>query len=266
MYVCKNEDILFHVDDMGIACVTLNRIEFHNAFTWDMMKEIVSIMEYCSQADDVRVVVLSGSGKNFCAGGDIKRFKSLIEAGTGLPEEGVVLAGKMAAAVRNCSKPVIAKINGSAIGAGSALAFACDFRVMTRKSKLQGAFVKMGFSGDTGGWYYLSRLIGMAKANEFYMLGLPIKGEEAYLLGIANRLAEEDQLDMVTMELAAALANSATKAISYQKKMINLLAYPDLPILMELERNYMPECSLTNDHKEAVYAFLEKRQPKFTGN
>jgi len=265
MYTSKIEDILFHVDDAGIAHVTLNREPFSNAFTWDMMREITAIMEYCAQAEEVRTVVLSGAGSHFCAGGDIKRFKSLIDAGTGLPEEGIVLTGKMAQSVRLCDKPVIAKVNGFAVGAGSALALACDFRVMSASSKLVGAFVKMGFSGDTCGWYYMSRLIGMAKTNEFYMLGVPMTGEDAFALGIANRYTKDNELDSVAMELAAALANSATTAIAYQKKMMNLIAYPDLSVLMELERNYMPTCSLTDDHKEAVHAFLEKRPPKFTG-
>ena len=265
MYINKSEDVLFHVDDMGIAHVTLNRESFRNAFTWAMMREVTRIMAYCSEAEEVRTVILTGAGKHFCAGGDIKRFKTLIDAGTGLPDEGIVLTGKMAESVRLCNKPVIAKVNGSAVGAGSALALACDFRVMSVSSKLVGAFVKMGFSGDTCGWYYMSRLIGMAKTNEFYMLGVPMSGEDAFILGVASRYTEDSQLDSVTMDLAVALASSATAAIAYQKKMINLIAYPDLPLLMELERNYMPKCSLTEDHREAVHAFLEKRPPKFTG-
>ena len=175
------------------------------------------------------------------------------------------LSGAAAYAIRTCSKPVVARINGAAAGAGSALAFACDFRVVTERSKLVGAFVKMGFCGDTGGFYYLSRLIGTAKATEFYMLGKPITGKEAYELGIANRLVSEEELDSATDELARALANSPTKAIEQQKRMMNRLFYADIPILTEMEREGMQICEQTEDHREAVMAFLEKRSPAFTG-
>ena len=265
MYIPQSSDVLFCVDESGIALVTLNREEFSNAFTPDMMREVSAIMNYCSTADEVRVVVLTGAGKHFCSGGDVKQFKAQIDAGIPLPEEGVILGGKMAESVRKCDKPVIAKVNGIATGAGGALALACDFRVMTPKSKLIGGFVKMGYCGSSCGWYYMSRLIGLARTNEFYMLGNPMDGTEAFKLGLANRLAEEGTLDQVTQELANTLANSATTAIGYQKRMVNLINYSDLPYLMELERNYMVKCSMTQDHKEAVYAFFEKRAPKFTG-
>lgn len=265
MYTSKCENILFTVDDKGIATVTLNRAEALNALTWDMEKELGDIFYYCSYADEVRVVILTGAGKHFCAGGDIKAFKRRIDAGEALPKTGVRYIATAARNIRKCSKPVIAKINGAASGAGSALSFACDFRVGDTKTKIGAGFTSMGFSGDTNGVYTLSRLIGPARAAEFYMLAQTLSGEEAYKMGILNRIAEEGKLDEETMALAEKLANSPTQAISYQKKMINFAFYKDMELMQEFEENFMPACSVTADHAEAVNAFLEKRKPKFTG-
>lgn len=265
MYTSKCAEVLFSIDTNHIATITLNRPESNNAFTWDMFREIEAILSFCSEDDSVRAVVITGAGKHFCAGGDIKSFKQRIEDGTGLPETGMRLSAKMAAAARRCAKPVIAKINGAVSGAGVGLALACDFRVMTEKSRLIGGFVKMGFCGDTAGWYYLSKLIGTARAIEFFMLGEPMGGQEAFTLGLANRLADSESFDEVTQTVALTLAGSPTTALAYQKKMLNLVLYPDLDVVTELEIQLMVECSHTADHAEAVNAFLEKRQPMFTG-
>ncbi len=265
MYTSKCENILFSLDDQGIATVTLNRADALNALTWDMEKELGDVFEYCSYADEVRVVILTGAGKHFCAGGDIKAFKRRIDAGEALPTTGIRYIATAARNIRRCNKPVIAKINGAASGAGSALAFACDFRVGDVKTKIGAGFTSMGFSGDTNGVYTLTRIVGAARATEFYMLAQTLRAKEAFQLGILNRLAEEGQLEETTAALAETLANSPTQALTRQKKMINFTNYPDLELMQELEMNYMPACSRTADHAEAVNAFLEKRSPKFTG-
>lgn len=265
MYESKCENILFGVDEKGVATVTLNRPEALNALTWDMEKELGDVFNYCSYAEEVRVVVLTGAGKHFCAGGDIKAFKRRIDAGEALPSTGVRYVATAARSIRRCNKPVVAKINGAASGAGSALAFACDFRVGDGKTKIGAGFTSMGFSGDTNGVYNLSRILGVARASEFYMLAETLSGEEAFHLGILNRLAEVGKLEEVTAVLVDKLANSPTQAIAYQKKMINFANYKDLELMQEFEENFMPACSRTADHAEAVNAFLEKRSPKFTG-
>ena len=266
MYTSKCENIRFSVDEKGIATVTLDRPEALNALTWDMEKELADVFEYCSFAEEVRVVVLTGAGKHFCAGGDIKAFKRRIDAGEALPDTGVRYIATAARNIRRCNKPVIAMINGAASGAGSALAFASDFRVGDPKTKIGAGFTSMGFSGDTNGVYNLTRIVGTARASEFYMLAQTLTGEEAFRIGILNRLAEEGKLAEETAALAEQLANSPTRAIAYQKKMINFTNYPDLELVQEFEMNFMPACSRTADHAEAVNAFLEKRAPQFTGN
>lgn len=265
MYTSKCENILFSVDEQGVAVVTLNRAEALNALTWDMEKELGDIFDYCSFADEVRVVVLTGAGRHFCAGGDIKAFKRRIDAGERLPSTGVRYIATAARKIRQCNKPVVAMMNGAASGAGSALAFACDFRVGDKKTKIGAGFTSMGFSGDTNGIYTLSRIVGVARASEFYMLAQTVNGQEAYAMGILNRLTEEGKLQEGTKKLTDKLVNSPTTAISYQKKMINLIQYRDMELMQEFEMNYMPACSVTADHAEAVNAFLEKRSPKFTG-
>lgn len=265
MYESKCENILFSVDEKGIATVTLNRPEALNALTWDMEKELGDVFDYCSTADEVRVVVLTGAGKHFCAGGDIKAFKRRIDAGERLPETGVRYVARAARAIRYCNKPVIAKINGAATGAGSAFCFACDFRVGDAKTKIGAGFTGMGFSGDTNGVYTLSKIIGVARTTEFYMLAQTFKADEAFELGILNRLAPEGELDAECAKLAEKLANSPTLALNYQKKYINLINYNDMRIQEELEASFMPSCSASADHAEAVNAFLEKRAPKFSG-
>lgn len=261
----ETNEILLSVDESGIATIMLNRPESFNALTWDMEKALAEMMTYCSFEDRVRVVIITGSGKHFCAGGDIKAFKRRIDKGEALPDNGIRYVAKAAREIRRCNKPVIAKVNGTASGAGSAIAFACDFRVLEERSRLSAGFTSMAFSGDTNGWYNLSRMIGMGRTTEFYMLAETFTADEALKLGIANRVAKSGELDQVTQELAEKLANSPTLALSYQKKMFNLIAYPDLDLLAELERNYMPACSKSEDHAEAVNAFLEKRKPIFKG-
>lgn len=265
MYTSKCENILFSVDERGIATVTLNRPESLNALTWEMEQELADVFYYCSYAEEVRVVVLTGAGKHFCAGGDIKAFKRRIDAGEALPSTGVRYVATAARHIRHCLKPVIAKINGAASGAGSAMTFACDLRVGDVKTKIGAGFTGMGFSGDTNGVYTLSRIIGAPRATEFYMLAQILNGEESFRLGILNRLAELGELDAEVDKLADKLANSPTLALGYQKKMINFACYRDMDLMQELEENYMPSCSRSVDHAEAVNAFLEKRTPKFSG-
>lgn len=265
MYTSKCENLLVNIDERGVATITLNRAEALNALTWDMEKEIGDAFDYCSTADEVRVVVLTGAGKHFCAGGDIKAFKKRIDAGEALPRTGIRYVAAASKAIRRCMKPCVAVINGAASGAGSALAFACDFRVGDAKTKIGAGFTTMGFSGDTNGVYCLSRIVSPARATEFYMLAQTLSGKEAFEAGILNRLAEEGKLAEEAEALVTKLLGMPTMALGLQKKMTNLTCYTDQDLVAELEENYMPRCSVSADHAEAVNAFLEKRAPKFIG-
>ncbi|MHC1719256.1 MAG: enoyl-CoA hydratase/isomerase family protein [Clostridiaceae bacterium] len=256
--------ILFKVEN-NIATITLNRPEFGNAFHQESYGEVKNAIKHCGEDDSIRAVIITGAGKHFSAGGDINRFKNLIETEAYLPRTGVLNAGAMTRSIRECPKPVIAMINGAAAGAGCALALSCDFRVMSEKSKLATSFIGLGFSGDTGLIYFLKSMIGMARTTELLMLPKPILAQQAYDLGICNRLAEEGKLEEVTMELATQLAAQPTQAIARQKKLFNQFFFKDLEEFNTTEAEYMFECGRTQDHAEAVHAFLEKRKPKFSG-
>lgn len=249
----------------AVATITLNRPEAGNAFASAEYDEVRRAVEDCGREASVRVVVVTGAGKFFSAGGDVKKFKERLDAGEALPREGVLAAGAMTDAVRQCPKPVVAKVNGAAVGAGCALALACDFRVMTPKSRLGMGFINMGFSGDSGGIYFLERLVGLARMTELVFLGDLVGGEEAFRLGLASRLAPEGELDRVTEKLAAELAAKPTQAIGRQKRLFYEFFFRDLPQFNLREADLMCESQRSADHREAVAAFLEKRPPRFSG-
>lgn len=248
-----------------IATITLNRPDVSNAFSFDAYLEIKQAIEEAGEDKHVRVIIITGKGKNFSAGGDITRFKKLIESKEFLGPEGVLRTGAMTRSIKDCPKPVIAMINGVAAGAGAVLALACDFRVMDKKSKLAMSFINMGFSGDSGGLFFLQRLIGTAKTMELMTLKSFLRAEEAHSLGLVTQLAEEGQLLQESLALADILIKKPTQAIARQKKLLREFFYSDLEIFNQRESEYMVQCGQTKDHTEAVYSFLEKRNPLFIG-
>lgn len=258
------EDILISVKDR-VGTIRLNRPAVSNALAKGTYGEIRDAVQSLEQDDGVGCIVLTGEGKNFSAGGDIVRFKQLIETKAYLNEADIARAAGMSRAIRLCSKPVVAMINGFATGSGLSAALACDFRVGTPKSKLVMGFIRMGLSGDTGGIYFLHKLLGASRAAELIMTGRPVDGEEAYQLGLLNWLAEEDALEEDTYRFAKGLADAPLFAIARQKELINRYFYGDLDQFTETETRSMAACSRTRDFEEAVNAFLEKRPPHFSG-
>lgn len=250
----------------SVVTVTINRAEFGNAFAEITYYEIARAIEGLGNDESVRAIVLTGAGKNFCAGGDITDFKQRIEDGRFIAAKDVDAPSRMADQVRRCPKPVIAMINGAAAGAGCSLALACDFRVMSPKSKLMTAFINMGLSGDTGGIYFLYRMVGIARLTELMALGTAIGAEEALKLGLTNRVSDTvESLRETTCALARELAEKPTAAIACQKRLYYEFFYRDLGQFNLREGDYMQETSRTEDFSEAVHAFLEKRKPVFTG-
>ena len=257
-------DILIDIQKK-VATIRIDRPAVSNALAKTTYGEIKDAVQELEHDDQVGCIVLTGVGKNFSAGGDIVRFKQLIEEKVYLNEEDIDRAAEMSKAIRLCSKPVIAMINGVATGAGLSVALACDFRTGTPKSKLIMAFIKMGLSGDTGSIFFLNKLLGVGRASELIMTGRPVSGEEAYQLGLINRLAKEGELEAETYYFAEDLANSPLFAIARQKELINRFFYQDLDVFTQSETKAMAACSRTRDFEEAVNAFLEKRTPHFLG-
>lgn len=256
--------ILFEVKD-GIATVTLNRPEVGNALAKDSYGEIRDAVLSCERNDEVRAVVIRSTGKHFSAGGDIQRFKQLIDSGEYLNEDNIMYAGRMTTAVRRCEKPVIAMVQGIATGAGCSLAVACDFRVATSKTKFVMGFIRLGLTGDTGSMYFLYKLLGIAKASQMLLLGEAVGGEEALRMGLVTKLADEEKLEAETYALARRLADSPTQSLRLQKRALMEFFYQDLDAYSVRESEYLARTSRTADFEEAVNAFLEKRTPKFSG-
>lgn len=259
------KEILFE-NKNKVVTITLNRPFVSNALSFDSYKEIMEAVQQCYYDDSVGAIIITGAGKHFSAGGDIKRFKELIDSQTYLKKDSVKYASEMALTIRKCPKPVIAMINGTASGAGCSIALACDFRIVTKSSQIVMAFIKMGLSGDTGGIYYLEKLVGIGKTCEMIMTGTPVKGIEAVRIGLATKLAEEGQLTEVTYNYANNLANSPLFAIAKQKQLINEFFYSDILEYSKKETEYMVASSHTKDFEEAVNSFLEKRNPNFIGS
>lgn len=249
-----------------VTTITVNRPEVGNAFSADMYGKLAAIMRRLDTDEDTRAIVITGAGKHFSAGGDIAQFKQMIEEKSYITEAGVQAAGDMARAIRQCGKPVIAMINGAAAGAGASLALACDFRVMEPSSKIVMSFINMALCGDTSGVLMLNAYVGLARTTEWMALATPLSGEECLGHGLANRLAPQGGLLDETMKFAATLAAIPTKTFACQKKMYLDGILANQQAFTDLEAKYMRETSMSNDHREAVFAFLEKRKPEFKGN
>lgn len=244
----------------GIATVFLHRPEAGNSFDGDFFREVAEAIAECDQNAEVQVVLLTGSGKHFSVGGDIQQMAQP----NFLTYDVSMLSSAMTASVRKCRKPVIAAVNGVAAGAGCALALACDFRILTKKSTLMTAFSNVGLCGDSGCIYHLYHLVGLAKTIEMMALSEPISGEDALRLGLATKLAEEDAL-AEALQFAEKLKHRPLAAIAMQKKLYWDTFYRDYDAYCRLEAELFVKSANTADHWEAVTAFLEKRKPLFQG-
>ncbi len=258
------ETILFTIKDQ-IARITFNREASGNAFSETTYQEVIDAVSSVEDDPDVKAIVITGAGKYFCAGGDIRQFKDLVATGEGIPELGVVKTGEMVAAIRGSSKPVIAAVNGVAAGAGLGLALACDFILMGEGAQLVTAFIQMAFPGDTSLLFNLSQSIGVYRTNRHVMLNEPITAKLAESYGLVYQVVPDADLLESALDLASRFTASPSVAIAYQKALMYDLQYPKALENNQLEAKYMRKASLTEDHHEAVTAFLEKRKPQFQG-
>lgn len=257
------KNIFFAVEDR-IATIVINRPEVSNAIDHDTLVEIRDAFNWCDKSDDVGVVVFTGAGKNFSAGGNLKNFKKVLESGGKLTANQVAYAGESAWDVCKCSKPTIAMINGAAAGMGASLAAACDFRVFAPSSRFIMAFINVGLSGDTGCMFYLTKLIGIAAAKEIIMTGRTIEAEEAKQLRLATLVAESDeQLQEATYKFARKFARGPSFAYGKQKEIFSKIYYQELKEYTEIECNNLEATAAHPDFREAVFAFSEKRRPEF---
>lgn len=252
------ETILYEVKDK-IAHLTINRPESGNAFKGITYGEIIEAMAKADDDDNVDVVIITGKGKHFCAGGDIMEFGKLLQQQKPIPKDMVIKTGDTIKSVYNSKKPVIAAINGSAAGAGLGLALACDFIVMDENAKMHTAFIKMAFPGDTGLIYSLYKAIGSFKTREHVMLGTPIDAELADKYNLLYKVSKAGELDEDAQALAKLLSDSSSNALKLQKELFSQAIYPGLDEFNKMEAEGMHAASQHPDHLKAVMAFAEKR-------
>jgi 2-(1,2-epoxy-1,2-dihydrophenyl)acetyl-CoA isomerase len=254
----------------GIATLTMNRPESRNAFSREMMDGLSAALPRLAVDPAVRLVVLTGTGQAFSAGGDVKSFaKNAAGAPVTMSFDTKVadLRARMEVArwLHEMPKPTLAVIPGPAAGAGLSVALACDLRIAADDAKLTTAFSKIGLSGDFGGSYFLNHLVGAAKARELYFTGQVISGAEAARIGLVNRAVPSAQLAEAARTWAAELAALPTVAVGYMKRNLNTGLRGSLADVLDAEALHMIRTFETEDHKGAAVAFVEKRPPRFSG-
>jgi len=256
------------VKEDGVAVMTLNRPEKLNAINPTMWFELARATEEAQNDEEVRVLVLTGTGRGFCAGADVFESLTLALSGEAPPrtreqlKEPVGVAGWRLAKMR---KPTIAAVNGVAAGAGFALALACDIRIASETARFTNAFVRMGLVPDNGMTYFLSRLVGPARALEMMYTCETIDAPEAARIGMVNRVVPADDLMTVSLDLARKIAEGAPMAVEMTKFTAARAQHCDLDELIEIETYAQKVCMDTEDFKEGIAAFMEKRPPVFKG-
>ena len=252
----------------GVLTLTLNRPEARNAMSGAMNEALGQQLAWAELAPEVKCIVLTGAGKGFCAGGDVKGMadrgatpETLDEAIHRQRVNQRATAGKLF----KMPKPTLAALPGAAAGAGFSLALACDLRIMAKGAIMTTAFAKVGFSGDYGGTYFLTQLVGSAKARELYYLSDRVSADEALALGLTNWVCEPEDLAAETAKVAARLASGPTVAFRYMKENLNRAMAGEVDDCLDLEATHHVHCAHTEDHKQAVRAFVDKREPVFQG-
>jgi len=247
----------------GVGIITLNNPESRNPLTEEMKEELISAFDEIERTDEIRALIVTGRGPAFCAGGDIKKIGAEMT-----PEETNAVMKKsqhLLWKILNLEKPVVAAVNGDAFGMGCNLALATDFAIASDKARFSEAFIKLGLIPDFGAMYFLPRLIGLWKSKELAYLGSAITAEEAERIGLIYRVVPHDELEKETMALANRLAEMPTKAIGRAKKVLNQAFDMTLAEVLTEEIEAQTYLSQTDDHREGIQAFVEKRQPKFRG-
>jgi enoyl-CoA hydratase/carnithine racemase len=254
-----------HDATSGIAIITLNRPDRLNALTFDSYNELRRTFRELSVADGVRVVIITGTGKAFCTGGDVH---DIIGPLTSRDYQGLLEFTRMTCdlvlSIRNCRRPVIAALNGTVAGAGAVIAAACDIRVAAESAKIAFLFTRVGLAGaDMGAAWLLPRIVGLGRASELLMTGDFITADEAFRIGLYNRVVPVDDLASTARELATRLAKGPAFALDITKDALNREAAMDLPSALESEAQVQAALMLYPDFREAYEAFRDKRGPRF---
>ncbi len=260
-------DVLLVEDHDHARVLTLHRPDSFNSLTVELKERLLGALREAAADDSVRAVVITGSGKAFCAGQDLKEHIALLTADDPMPLRTVEEHyNPLIRAVTTMPKPVIAAVNGSAAGAGAGLAYACDLRVASQDAKFLMAFANVGLSTDSGASWTLPRLIGYGRAMQMMLLGETVDADEALRIGMVNRVVEAGQAQDAALALATQMAAGPTSAYARIKETMLAAAAQGLDEALDVEAGAQAEAGRTTDHREAVDAFVSKRTPEFVGH
>jgi enoyl-CoA hydratase/carnithine racemase len=261
----KPTSFLFELDPQGIATITLDRPERLNALTFEVYRELTDTFASLRNEKQVRVVVITGAGRAFCSGGDVRDIIGELFA---RDMEGLLEFTRMTCElvqnIRSIPQPVIASLNGTTAGAGACIALASDIRIASEEAKIAFLFVKVGLSGaDMGAAYLLPRIVGFSKATELLYTGDFVSAAEAERIGLYNKIVSPEQLTTTTREFAGRLASGPTFALAKTKEMLNRELYMDFETALESEAQAQALCMQHPDYREAYEAFVARRPAKF---
>jgi 2-(1,2-epoxy-1,2-dihydrophenyl)acetyl-CoA isomerase len=256
----------YSVED-GVAIAMLNRPDVLNAFNDELGMAVLDAVSEASKDEAVRCIVVTGAGRAFCSGEDLGALADSYKSGRA-PDLGTTLTDRynpLIRSIRTAPKPVVAAVNGVAAGAGASIALACDFRIASEHAKLVLAFVKAGLVPDSGAMWFLTKLVGAAKAFEICALGNPVGADEGLRLGLFNQVISADEFEQTWRKFAGSLAAGPTRAYALIKSLANLAMERSLDNQLDAEVDAQTEAGHTQDHLEGVTAFFEKRAPNFLG-
>jgi 2-(1,2-epoxy-1,2-dihydrophenyl)acetyl-CoA isomerase len=258
-------ETLLYEEDNGVASIALNRPEKLNAFDSAMHDELYTALGGAADDERIRCIVLRGEGRGFSAGADLAQ---IVREADGDPDLGEYLRATYSRLVKRMvgiEKPIVAALNGPVYGAGVGIALACDLRVAAQSAKFSVAFIRIGLMPDAGVTFLLPRVIGLGRAMQMSMLGDVVDAEEAYRIGLVNNVVADDSLSEEARNLADRLAAMPTVALGRIKHSLYSSFERSVETALEAEAEGQTFCGFTQDHKEGVTAFFEKREPRFTG-
>ena len=257
------KNIIFSIEN-EVAKIRLNRPDVLNSFNYQMADEVIMAFTHCKENNNIRAIILTAEGRAFCAGQDLEEA-----TGINAPSIDKIIEhtyNPILEAIRSIEKPVICAVNGVAAGAGANIAIACDITIASESSKFIQSFTNIGLIPDSGGTFFLPRLIGHQKASMLMFSGNKISAKEAEEMGMIYKCVSDSELQIISNEIALRLAKRPTKSIGLTKKLLNSSFSNNLNDQLEMEKQYQAISAKTEDHKEGITAFFEKRKPNYKGN